>query len=76
MYISPHRPDDPRIVANLKLCPLGQTPELINHTNFQLDPPLVLAPRGLKLGSPVDFPNECAARDDRMQANIKVLKFK
>ena len=71
MYISPYRPDDTRRVANLNLCPLRQTPEVINPTNFQLDPPLVLGPRGVEVGgSPIDFPNdsyngqhECAARE-------------
>ena len=50
MYISSYRQDDPRRVANLKLCSLRQTPEIINPTNFQLDPPLVLAPRGVEVG--------------------------
>ena len=36
---SPYRPDDTRRVANLKLGPLRQTPEVISPTNFQLDPP-------------------------------------
>ena len=39
VYISPHRPDDPRRIANLKLCLLCQTHEVINPTDFQLDPP-------------------------------------
>ena len=41
--VSPHRPDDPRRVANLKLCPLRQTHELIFYSNFQL-------PHGPELG--------------------------
>ena len=39
MFISPHRPDDPRMVANLKLYTLFQTPEVLSPTNLQLDPP-------------------------------------
>ena len=50
MYISPHRPDDPRWVAILKLCPLRQTHEVINPAEFQLDPQLILAPRGVEVG--------------------------
>ena len=38
-YISPHRPDDPRRVSNVKLYPLRQTPEIVNPTNFQFDRP-------------------------------------
>ena len=49
-YISPHHPDDPRRVANVKLCPLRQTPEVIILANFQLALPLVLASRGSKFG--------------------------
>ena len=58
--ISPYRPDEPRGVANLKLCPLGKTTELINPTKFQLDPPLVLTPRGggRSWRSPIDYPND------------------
>ena len=51
----------------MKLHPLRQTPEVINPTNFQLDPPMGLAPWRVEVGgSPIDFPNdsyECAARD-------------
>ena len=56
MYISPHRPDALRRAANLKLYPLRQTPDVSNLTNFQLDPPLVLAPRGVEVGGfPLTF---------------------
>ena len=50
MYISPYRQDDPRRVANLKLCPLRQTPEVINPTNFQLDLPTSFGSTGSKSG--------------------------
>ena len=56
MYISPHRPDDPRRVANLKLYPLRQTPYVVNPANFLVDPPLVLAHRGVDAGGlPLTF---------------------
>ena len=56
VYVSSHRPDDPRRVANLKRYSIRQTPEVINPTNFQPDPPLVLAPRGVEFGAhPVTF---------------------
>ena len=59
VYISPHRPDDPRRGANLKLCPLRQTPEIINHSNFQLDPPTSFGSTGGRSwGSPIVFPND------------------
>ena len=51
VYISPHRPDDLRSVANAKLYPLRQTPEQVNPTDFQLDPPIVLAPRTVEAQS-------------------------
>ena len=50
MYLSPYRPDDPRRVANLKLRPLRQTPEVINPTNFQLDPPTSFGCTGVEIG--------------------------
>ena len=40
-------PRNPRRVANVKLYPLRQTAHVVNATNFpnfQLDPPIVLAP--------------------------------
>ena len=46
VYISAHHPEYPRRVPILKRCPLRQTTEVINPTNFHVDAPLVLAPLG------------------------------
>ena len=56
MYISPYRPDDPRMVANFKLCPLRQTLEVINPTDFQLDLPTSFGSTGVEIGGlPLTF---------------------
>ena len=38
VYISPHRPDDLRSDADVKLLQLRQTPNIVNRTNLLLDP--------------------------------------
>ena len=59
VYISLHRPDNPRCVANLKRCPVCQTPEVINRSNFHRDRPNSLGSTGDRVwGSSIDFPND------------------
>ena len=59
VYISPYRSDDPRGGCKLETLPLRQTPEVINSTNFQLDPPTSLGfTGGRSWGSPIDFQND------------------
>ena len=56
----------------MKRCAFRQSPEIINPTNFELDPLTCFGSTGVEVGggSPIDFPNdsykyhhECAARD-------------
>ena len=59
LYFTPNRPDNPRRVANFKFCPLRQTSEVVNPTNFQLDPLTSFGSTGGRSwGSPINFPND------------------
>ena len=59
MYVSTRRQEDPRMVANLKLYPLRQTPYAVNVTNFQLHALTSFGSTGVRSwGFPIDFPND------------------